>query len=191
MKKKIILPIFALIFGIFFSGNAFAENNGSVLSVVEIRFDYKKAFSLATNQTAVWVEDENGKVVKTVYVSDFTAKKRGYRKRENALVHWVSAVNPDSLSDKEIDAVSSATLNNGNQKFIWDLTDSNGSKVADGKYFIKVEGTLYWQSNVLYSAQVDLSDGSLKVGEIQQNRSEQANTKNENMILNVRIFADQ
>lgn len=190
MKKKIILPVFALISGIFFSGNVFAENEGSVSSVVEVSFDYKKAFSLATNQTAVWVEDEGGKVVKTVYVSDFTAKKRGYRKRENALVHWVAAVNPDSLSDKEIDAVSAATLKNGTQKFIWDLTDSSGSKVADGKYFIKVEGTLYWKSNVLYSAQVDLSGGALKVGEIQQNRSEPANTKNENMILNVRIFAD-
>lgn len=128
--------------------------------------------------------------MKTVYVSNFTAKKRGYRKREDALVHWVSAVNPDSLSDKEIDAVSGATLKKGSQKFSWDLTDSSGSKVADGKYFIKVEGTLYWQSNVLYSAQVDLSDGTLKVGEINQSRSEQANTKNENMILNVRIFAD-
>lgn len=70
---------------------------------------------------------------------------------------------------------------------MWDLTDASGKRVPDGKYFIKVEGTLYWSSNVLYSAQVDLAGGSLRVSETRQERSEKGNSRNAGMIQNVRI----
>lgn len=132
------------------------------------------------------VEDESGKVVKTIYVSAFTSRGRGYRRRKDSLSRWVAATNPESLSNKEIDAISGATLRTGSQKFTWDLTGSDGKKVPDGKYFVKLEGTLYWSSNVLYSSQVEIS-GGIKAGKVQKSRSEESNSQNGDMIQNVRI----
>lgn len=205
MKTKIFLSIFASTLVFLSCGTLAAKNNqsknnhsssapsstsenqNSESSFLEITFDYNRASTIASNQMALWVENANGELVKTLYVSDFTAKGRGYRRRADSLNHWVSAANPESLSGREIDVVSGATLRTGSQNFFWDLTDSNGNKVQAGKYFVKLEGTLYWKSNVLYSAQVDFADGTLQIGEIQETRSEKSNQQNENMISNVKI----
>lgn len=205
MKTKIFLSIFASTLVFLSCGTLVAKNNqsknnhsssapsstsenqNSESSFLEITFDYNRASTIASNQMALWVENTNGELVKTLYVSDFTAKGRGYRRRADSLNHWVSAANPESLSGREIDVVSGATLRTGIQNFLWDLTDSNGNKVQAGKYFVKLEGTLYWKSNVLYSAQVDFADGTLQIGEIQETRSEKSNQQNENMISNVKI----
>ena len=48
---------------------------------------------------------------------------RGYKKRKDAVPHWVAAADPDKLSDEQIDAVSSATLQTGRQSFVWNLTN--------------------------------------------------------------------
>lgn len=77
----------------------------------------------ASNQITAWIEDEDGNILKTIYVSDFTGARRGYQKREDAVPHWVAAADPDALSDDQIDAVSSATLQTGSQSLVWDLTD--------------------------------------------------------------------
>ena len=45
---------------------------------VEVNFDYKAMSGFASNQFALWVENENGDVVKTMFVTDFTGVKRGY-----------------------------------------------------------------------------------------------------------------
>ena len=91
------------------------------------------------------------------------------------------------MSDEKIDAVSSATFKSGAQKLVWDFTDDNGYIVADGIYTLKLEGTLYWTSNVVYTAKIDLtelSEGNLDFTEI---RSEPDTSENSNMIENVRI----
>lgn len=210
MKTKILLSIFASTLVFLSCGTLAAQNNQSKNNqsknnrassapssssenqnpksyFLEITFDYNRTSTIASNQTALWVENANGEIVKTLYVSDFTAKGRGYRRRADSLNHWVSAANPESLSGREIDAVSSATLRTGSQNFNWDLTDSIGNKVQAGKYFVKLEGTLYWKSNVLYLAQVDFADGDLRLGQVQETRSEKSNQQNENMISNVKI----
>lgn len=192
MNKKTFLLFFTLIFS-FCACLSFAESpsQNQTQSSVKITFDYKRASTIASNQVAFWIQDESGKVIKTIYVSNFTSRGRGYKRREDSLNHWVLAANPDSLSNKEIDALSGATLRNGKREFEWDLTDSDGKKVAAGKYFANLEGTLYWKSNVLFSAQVDVdSSGKAQVGEIKEKRSDATNHQNENMISNVKIFAE-
>lgn len=191
MKLKNFLSFTVSLVLILAGGNAFAQASSvsgeNKSSAVEITFDYSRKSTRATNQTAVWIEDESGKVVKTLYVSAFTSSGRGYRRRQDSLSHWVAAANPESLSKKEIDALSGATPRTGKQKFTWDLTGSDGRKVPDGIYFVKLEGTLYWSSNVLYSSQIDISGGDIKTGEVQESRSEESNRQNEDMIQNVRI----
>ena len=96
-----------------------ASSKQKAITGVEISFDFSRMTTGASDQTAVWVEDEDGNIIKTIYVSGFTGAGRGYKKRKDAVPHWVTAADPD----KQIDAVSSATLQTGRQSFVWDLTN--------------------------------------------------------------------
>lgn len=158
------------------------------ISEVVISFDYQRGTTIASNQVAVWIENTEGELVKTLYVSDFTAARRGYESRDMTLSEWVKTAVPSDMSDDDIDAVSSATLGTGSHSFSWDLTDENGERVPDGVYTVKGEGTLYWESSILFSSQVDICSpisGDLTVTEI---RSEPDTQENADMIDNVRIY---
>lgn len=156
---------------------------------VSIDFDYTRMSGKASNQIAIWVEDNTGAVIKTLFVTDFTASRRGYRSREDALEFWVQATNPENISDTDIDAISSATPAPGAQHFEWDLTDNDGQIVQEGKYCIKLEGTLYWSSNVLYTGMIDIGITAPGELEVSVERSEPDNTDNETMVQNVRMAA--
>lgn len=168
---------------------AATEINENRIVGVSIDFEYIRMPGKASNQLALWVEDENGEIVKTLLVTDFTAGRQGFKNREDALNHWVDVAEPENMSDEEIDAVSSATPQTGTQHYSWNLTDENGQRVSDGRYYIRLEGTLYWSSNVLYTGMVDLKDINLAELEITAERSEPDNTDNETMIRNVRMSA--
>lgn len=165
------------------------KNTGFSIKEVKISFDYTRMSTMASNQIAAWVQDQDGGVIKTIYVSDFTGTRRGYESREDALNHWVAAADPASLTDQEIDAVSGATVRIGRQSFLWDMTDDNGRTVQAGKYIIFLEGTLFWSSNVVYSSEIDLAKGSPGELEISMVRSEPDNHDNETMIQNVKMMA--
>lgn len=154
---------------------------------VEVDFDYKEMSGFASNQFALWVENENGDVVKTLFVTDFTGIKRGYKKREQSLSNWVFAAKPDKMSDAEIDAISGATPKSGTQHFTWDLTDNQGKKAPTGKYFIKLEATLFAGSNVVYTGAVDLPQPTSSEIAITMKRGEPDNPKNAGMIQNVNM----
>lgn len=88
-------------------------------------------------QTAVWIEDQNGKYLKTIYVSGFS----GYAKdRQVNLPVWA-----ETSKFKDIDAVTSASIDLGQHIYTWDLKDGEGKKVRSGKYTVKVEAS-YWPS---------------------------------------------
>ena len=156
---------------------------------VSIDFDYTRMSGKASNQMAIWVEDEAGSTIKTLFVTGFTASRRGYRSREDALAFWVQATNPENISDSDIDAISSATPAPGTQHFEWDLTDNDGQIVQEGKYCIKLEGTLFWSSNVLYTGMIDIGITAPGELEVSVERSEPDNTDNETMVQNVRMTA--
>lgn len=154
-------------------------------SAVAVSFDYLRSPTHASNQLALWVCDERGHLVRTVFVTDFTARRRGYREREDAVPAWVAAAQPEALDGGQIDLVSSATPMDGRLSYAWDLTDDSGARVPDGRYTIVLEATLFWASNVRYEAAVDLGrveSGDLSVTEI---RSEPGEMTNDGMIANV------
>ncbi len=122
--------------------------------IVTVSFDYEKQTGYATNQFAVWIEDESGKLVKTLYVTEFTAKG-GYEKRPDAIPTWVDRANLST--ENEADAVSGATPKSGKLSYAWDLTDQNGVRVPNGTYTFVVEGTLRWKNQVLYSGTITLN----------------------------------
>ena len=73
------------------------------ISQVQIRFDYNHMATIASNQFALWVEDNDGKLIKTIYVTGFTGTRRGYRNREMSLPHWVKAADPENMTDDAMD----------------------------------------------------------------------------------------
>ena len=122
-------------------------------AVLTIRLNFERSSTIASNQYAVWIENSVGEVVRTLYVSNFTANG-GYQRREDCVPTWVAHAHPAQMSTDELDAVSGATPRSGQHSYTWNGKDEHGNTVADGEYRIYVEGTLYWSSTVLYSGVV-------------------------------------
>lgn len=135
---------------------------------VEISFDYIKKQGPGSNQYAVWVENDRGEVVKTLFVTSFTTKgriregqpiKRGYTYRPTCMPTWVTNAKAADMTDAELDAFTGATpKESGKQTFVWDFTDSKGKKVSQGNYKVCVEATLKNEYILLYEGALSTKD---------------------------------
>ena len=181
---KILLCLTALMLA---AGTAFAEDTSSESPTgIEISFTYQRGTTIASNQLAVWVEDAESAVVKTLLVTDFTAGRRGYRNRTMSLPVWVAAADPESMTDAEIDTVSGATPGQGELVYVWDFTNQSGERVPDGIYTVHVEGTFYWESDVLYTSVIDTTNLGNEIP-VEIERTAPDTHENENMISDVTI----
>ena len=128
---------------------------------LEISFNYDKKPGAGSNQYAVWIENAQGEVVKTLFVTQFTSKgrsrggakaERGYTFRPTCMPTWVKHVDAENLSDEQMDAFTGATpASSGVQTFIWDFTDQSGKPVPAGEYRFYVEATYNGPSIVTYT----------------------------------------
>lgn len=131
---------------------------------VEITFDYERKSGPGSNQYAVWIENEKGEVVKTLFVTSFTTKgrvregqpiKRGYTYRPACVPTWVTNAKAAEITDTELDAFTGATpKESGKQTFLWDFTDNEGKRVAKGAYKVFVEATLKNECRIQFSGTV-------------------------------------
>ena len=131
---------------------------------LELSFRYDKQPGPGSNQYAVWIENTDGQVVKTLFVTEFTAKgrsrdgskpARGYTYRTSCTPTWVKHVHADALTDDQIDAVTGATpAGSGVQTFVWDFTDQDGKPVAKGTYRFFIEATYNGPSVVTHTGTV-------------------------------------
>ena len=135
---------------------------------LEVSFNYQRQNGPGSNQYAVWIENDKGEVVKTLFVTSFTTKgrsrgneqpMRGYVKRPACVPTWVKAAKANDLSDQQLDAVTGATPQvSGTQTFTWDFTDQQGKAVKKGTYKVFVEATLFNASTVTYSGSFSTLD---------------------------------
>ncbi len=142
---------------------------------LEISFNYNKQAGPGSNQYAVWIENEAGQVVNTLFVTEFTSKgrsrdgskpARGYTYRTSCVPTWVQHVGAENLTDEQMDAFTGATpAESGVQAFTWDFTDQAGQPVAKGTYRFYVEATYNGASVVTHSGTVvsDAPAGDLPV----------------------------
>lgn len=129
------------------------ESEGTGL--LSVKLNFKRSGTIASNQYAVWIENAEGKLIKTLYVSDFTANG-GYARRKDCVPTWVAKARPSQMPEAVLDAVSGATpRSNGVQTYSWDGRDETGQLIEAGKYHVYVEGTLYWSDTVLFSGVID------------------------------------
>ena len=132
---------------------------------LEISFNYTKQAGPGSNQYAVWVENAQGEVVKTLFVTEFTSKgrsrdgskpARGYTYRTSCVPTWVQHIGAESLPDEQMDAFTGATpAQSGVQTFVWDFTDQEGKTVAKGTYRFYVEATYNGGSVVTHTGTVN------------------------------------
>ncbi len=101
-------------------------------------------------QTAVWIEDEAGNYIKTIYISGFASH---VKEKQMQLRHWA-----ESSKFRDIDAVTGASIDCGKHQFYWDFTDFNGNPVKFKKFAVHTE-ICHWP-HVQYlnqSLEIDLS----------------------------------
>ena len=122
----------------------------TVFGEVYVAFDFTRQPGSASNQYAVWIEDMDGLLIKTLTASRWTARG-GYASRPDSLALWVDRSGLADMAPSEVDAVSGATPQSGLQSYRWDLTDSDGIPVSPGEYRVFIEGTLRWKNFVLFS----------------------------------------
>jgi hypothetical protein len=133
---------------------------------LELSFNYNKQAGPGSNQYAVWIENAEGQVVKTIFVTEFTSKgrsrdgskpARGYTYRPSCVPTWVQHVDAEKLSDEQMDAFTGATPSqSGTQTFTWDFTDQAGKPVAKGSYRFYMEATYNGASVVTHTGTVSL-----------------------------------
>lgn len=129
-------------------------------NVVTISFTFNRTKTIASNQFAVWIEDAGGKLVKTLFVTNFTASG-GWKARPDAIPGWTGK--SGISSGAKADTHSGATPKSGPLTYIWDGTDENGKAVPAGDYKFFVEGTIFWKDDVTYSGAVRLGGAAATV----------------------------
>ncbi|MCL2599658.1 MAG: DUF2271 domain-containing protein [Treponema sp.] len=122
---------------------------------VEVSFDFTRQGGIASNQFAVWVEDAQGRYVRTLYATRFTAAS-GWRRREGSLPQWVRQSGLAQRNQAQVDALTGPTPGTGTLRYVWDGMDYAGRAVPQGEYRLFVEASLRWDDRVLYTAVVRL-----------------------------------
>lgn len=166
-QKKFIFVILA---SMLLSVIAVAQSSKKAVkaSALEVSFNYQRQAGPGSNQYAVWIENEKGEFVKTLFVTSYTAKgrsrgaepaKRGYIVRSACVPVWVKDSKAEEKTDMQLDAVTGATPQAGGvQTFTWDFTDEQGKAVPQGIYKVKVEATLIFDSDIVYTGTFSTKD---------------------------------
>ena len=158
-----------LVLAILLSVIAMAQSSkkAAKASTLEVSFNYQRQAGPGSNQYAVWIENEKGEFVKTLFVTSYTAKgrarggeqpKRGYIVRPACVPTWVKTSKAEEKTDVQLDAVTGATPQSGVQTFTWDFTDEQGKVVPQGTYKVKVEATLIFDSDIVYTGTFSTKD---------------------------------
>jgi len=129
---------------------------------VVISFDYTRQTGPASNQHAIWIEDMDGNLIKSLFASRWTADG-GYARRPDSIAVWAERAGLANMSRAEVDAVSGATPSTGPQSYTWNLTDLSGNTVLQGDYVFFVEGMLRWKNFVLFSGVITIGDDPVTV----------------------------
>lgn len=99
-----------------------------------------------TYHTAMWIEDDKGKLVRTLYVSNELSNQE--YKLGLACPDWVKQAHWEKASKAEVDAVTAPTPNVGSASMGFDLGELG---VPPGTYRFKLQVHITEKANVLHT----------------------------------------
>lgn len=154
-----------LIAFLFFTAAASSAPSVEVSGSVRIDFTFNRQVGMSTNQFAVWVENEEGDLIQTVFVTSFITAKGGWQLRDDNLMIWHERSNVEQLPRETTDVFTGATPSASQTlDFVWDCRDSKGNRVGPGLYRFMIEGSMSSQSHVLFEVPITLGDSPAKAG---------------------------
>lgn len=134
---------------------------------------------------AAWIEDGNGKVVRTLFATKYVATK-GYKKQNQALPQWVKKSGVAQLDKAKVDAFTQATPQSGQVKVAWDGKDDSGKDAPDGTYTLVLEATLFQDSDAVYTGTFQ-KGGKEQTVEMKEKRTKEPDqAANKDMVTNVK-----
>jgi len=146
----------AVLLTLVLTGTAAQQDGQS--AAAELSFTYTKQRGFASNQYAIWVEDAEGRHIKTIFATGWTANG-GWKRRPASIPVWVKQSGLSALTKAQIDVFSGATPGTGSFTYTWDGTDSRDTLLPAGDYMIILEGTLRGENQVYYRAPISLGQG--------------------------------
>ncbi len=124
--------------------------------VLELSFMYLPPSSLEpTYHTAIWLEDDNGRLVRTLYVTR-ELSATGYKVGE-ACPEWVNQAHWEKEAPAVVDAVTGPTPSVGTGALRFDL---GALGIAPGRYQFKFQVHITDTYNVLYRGRIDTTQAA-------------------------------
>jgi hypothetical protein len=176
--KKACLLVFILFLNLTTTLRCFSQD----AKKVTISYNLERNSTYASNQLAVWVENDTGGYVSTVYVTKFTITE-GYIKRPYSISEWVEKSNRKSMRQEEVDAITGSTQQAGKQFLIWDCKDKFGQPVPPGYYVVRMEANVFQDNRMFYT-------GKINVGKLNNVAKGQISYTSEDMASGIQIFSD-
>jgi hypothetical protein len=108
-----------------------------------------------TYHTAIWLEDQNGTLVRTLFVSHDLSSTE-YRMGD-ACPDWVNQAHWEKAEPSLVDAVTGPTPNVGSGALAFDVSKLN---LAAGNYRFKLQVHISDKYNVLYTGKLSIGDAA-------------------------------
>jgi len=130
---------------------------------LEISFLYVKAEgAVPSYQTAVWLESEEGRFVKTLFLSEYLSL--GGFNHEYVCPDWVKQTDWDKAEESEYDAVTRPTPPIGSNTLKFDCRERG---IPPGSYRLCIQAHIVEKYNILYRSRIvvgqDASEGAPEV----------------------------
>ena len=150
--KKFNLSFCVLILSSFLYCNVFAQDKIQGKHVL-ITYTWTHIQSHGSNQLAVWIEDIKGNHIRTLFATKFTTRG-GYIKRPLALSEWTAKFDLKNASKEEVDAVTGATPQSGQQTITWNCKDKSSKALPAGTYIVRMEANIHDADKMFFMGKI-------------------------------------
>jgi hypothetical protein len=120
----------------------------------KLQISYLVSSDDASRFTAVWLENEGGELIKTLFVSSELAQG-AFTVEGDICPDWIKKAHWEKASQAEVDAVSGPTPTVGSGSLSFDLKKLG---ISPGLYFFCMQIHIHDNYNILYKGQIRLGE---------------------------------